>query len=93
MQLGKQQGHNKAIARRSCGAALKFHLFRILMVAGTRSSRMARAKVKKLHSFRAKFRIRQQAKTFRCKHALQKPRRARMKSRETAINPEKRGWP
>jgi len=32
-----------AITRRSCGAALKFHLFRTLMVASARFSRLARA--------------------------------------------------
>jgi len=93
VQLGNQEGHNKAIARRSCGAALKFHLFRTLMVASVRFSPIARVKVKKLHSFQAQFRVGQQAKIFGCKHALQKPRRARMKSRKTAINAEKRGWP
>jgi len=43
MQLGNQEGHNMAIARRACGAALECHLFRTLMVASLRFSRLMRA--------------------------------------------------
>jgi hypothetical protein len=93
MQPGKQQGHNMAIARRSCGAALKFHLFRILRVVRALFARITRANSKGFHSFRAKFRVRQQAKIFRCKQALHHPRRARTNARKTAIKLENPGWP
>jgi len=44
LQLVKQDGNNKAVARPSCGAGREFHLFRILTVAGARFSRAARTK-------------------------------------------------
>ena len=41
MQLGKQDGGNKAVLRRSRGESREFDLFRILKVARIRFSRIA----------------------------------------------------
>ena len=41
MQLGKQDGGNKAVLRRSRGESREFDLFRILKVAHIRFSRIA----------------------------------------------------
>jgi len=89
----KKDGGKKAIARRSGGGARKFPKIRVLTVATARHSRPARANRKWFRSLRAIFRVSTHAKIFRCKQLLQRALGPPMKSRKSAINPEKPSWP
>jgi hypothetical protein len=89
----KEEGEKQALSRRACGREREFCHFRTPTVAKAFFSRAARTNFKLVSQLLRDILRDSTRKNIFCKRDLQKPRRARTKSRKTAINLEKSSWP